>query len=209
MICFDFGVSIDWTAVSAIATLLMTIATFVTIIYNRKQIKEIQRQWNEEHKARLLFSIVVNNGLFLLKIENAGKRSAYNIHIEINDSFLDKMLIKSSRDRMINMLSKNLYMQPGRIIYCSISPTYGTGSLQTNVGLSYSGEQINKNLDILKKEPIVLRGSYNNQEIINEEFTMDDFIGSIVVQDPISESIDECNKTLKNINKEISTIVKN
>lgn len=51
MICFDFGGSIDWTAVSAIATLLMTIATFITIIYSRKQMKEIQRQWEENNKA--------------------------------------------------------------------------------------------------------------------------------------------------------------
>ena len=203
MICFDLGTSIDWTAVSAVATLLMTIATFVTIVYNRKQIKETQRQWHEENKARLLFSIVVYNGLFLLKIENAGKRSAYNIHIEINDSFLDNMLIKSSRDRMINMLSKNLYMQPGRIIYCSISPTYGTGCLQTNDGLSYSSEQINKNLDILIKEPIILTGSYNNTEVINEQFTIEDFIGSIVVQDPISEAINDCSKTLNDISKKI------
>ena len=202
MICFNLGTSIDWTAISAIATLLMTIATFVTIIYNRKQIKEIQRQWYEEHKARLLFSIVVYNGLFLLKVENAGTRPAYNIHLKINDSFLDKMLVKSSRARMINMFSKNLYMQPGRTIYCSISPTYGTDSLRTNDGLSYSREQINNNLDILTKEPITLTGTYNNQEVINEEFTMDDFIGSIVVQDPISEAIDDCNKTLKEINKQ-------
>lgn len=203
MICFDLGTSIDWTAISAIATLLMTIATFVTIIYNRKQIKEIQRQWYEEHKARLLFSIVAYNGLFLLKIENAGARPAYNIHLKINDSFLDNMLIKSSRDRMINMLSKNLYMQPGRIIYCSISPTYGTGCLQTNDGLSYSSEQINKNLNILIKEPIILTGSYNNTEVINEQFTIDDFIGSIVVQDPISEAINDCSKTLNDISKKI------
>lgn len=201
MICFDIGRSIDWTAVSAIATLLMTIATFVTIIYNRKQIKEIQRQWHEEHKARLLFSIVVYNGMFLLKIENAGKRVAYNIHLNINDSFLNKMLVKNSRERITNIFGKNLYMQPGRIIYCSISPIYGTDSLCTQDGLSYSREQINNNLDILIKEPIVLTGSYNNKEVINEQFTIDDFIGSIVVQDPISEAIDDCNKTLKKINK--------
>lgn len=41
MICFDLDGSVDWTTVSAIATLLMTITTFVTIIYSRKQMEEV------------------------------------------------------------------------------------------------------------------------------------------------------------------------
>ena len=95
MICFDLGGSVDWTAVSAIATLLMTIATFVTIIYTRKQMKEVQKQWEETNKAHLAFSIISDSGLFMLKIENAGNRTAYDVHIDIDDEFINKKLIET------------------------------------------------------------------------------------------------------------------
>ena len=113
MICFDFGGSIDWTAVSAIATLLMTIATFITIIYSRKQMKEIQRQWEENNKARLAFSIISESGLFMLKIENAGNRTAYDVHINIDDEFIDKMLIADFANQLKELSEKKMVLRPG------------------------------------------------------------------------------------------------
>ena len=59
MICIDFKLPIDWVAISAIATALMTIVTFFTLIQNRKQLNELKRQWHEANNAKLIFSIII------------------------------------------------------------------------------------------------------------------------------------------------------
>ena len=54
-----------WTMISAIATAVMALATFITIVITLWQIKENQR-------ARLIFSIVRKDDYVCLKIENIG-----------------------------------------------------------------------------------------------------------------------------------------
>lgn len=205
MICFDLGTSIDWTAVSAIATLLMTIATFVTIVYNRKQINEIQRQWREENKARLIFSIISDNGLFLLKIENIGKEVAYDTRISINNSFLDKMLIQDFKDSLLNLCDKKMYLPPKRIIYCIIHPTYSSGTTVTKHA-SYSCEQTNQVLDTLINEPIIITGEFSGKEKVMETLTINNSTGSIIVNSPEVKEMDKINKELKNTTKKLQDI---
>ncbi len=76
--------NIDWTAVSAIATLIMAIATFFTIRQNKKQLDEMKRQWSEERKPRIRLSIE-NYGIHCyLKVENLGVVPAYNVKLTID-----------------------------------------------------------------------------------------------------------------------------
>ena len=39
--------------ISALATSIMAIATFITIRQNKKQLKEMKRQWEEEHRPKI------------------------------------------------------------------------------------------------------------------------------------------------------------
>lgn len=52
--CITFELSkIDWTAIGAIITALMMVATFYTVYQNSKQLNELKRQWNESNRPRL------------------------------------------------------------------------------------------------------------------------------------------------------------
>ena len=82
---------IDWVAISAIVTFLMAIAAFWALYENRKQLNELKRQWQEEHKARLEFDIEIQRHMFCLKMQNIGKSVAEIKKIEINEEFLEKM----------------------------------------------------------------------------------------------------------------------
>ena len=207
MICFDFGGSIDWTAVSAIATLLMTIATFITIIYSRKQMKEIQRQWEEKNKARLAFSIISESGLFMLKIENAGNRTAYDVHINIDDEFIDKMLIADFANQLKGLSEKKMVLRPGRILYYAISPIQSDkANTHTTQNGSYSHSEVNDNLNIIFKEPIIIKGSYNEHEKINECFSIDDFVGSIIVYSQTEKGLKEISKQVKELSKTLLSV---
>lgn len=76
--------NIDWAAVSAIATLVMAIATFFTIRQSRKQLDEMKRQWDEERKPRIRLSIE-NYGMHCyLKVENLGLVQANNVKLSID-----------------------------------------------------------------------------------------------------------------------------
>lgn len=200
MICFDTGLPIDWTAISAIATLLMTIATFVTILYNRKQLKEIQRQWVETNGARLAFSIIASNGLLYLKIENVGNETAYNVKISINKTFLNKILVQDYKNFLCELCEKEICIPPKRVIYYALSPIYTSKSRSTQHA-SYYSEEINKNLDILIDEPFIVTGTYNENKKITEILTINQSTGSIIVNTPEVEELLNINKTLLNINK--------
>ena len=48
-----------WTALSAIATIAMALATFITLRQNRKQLDEMKRQWEESKKPIVEPSLVI------------------------------------------------------------------------------------------------------------------------------------------------------
>ena len=59
--------TIDWTAVSAIASALMVLVTLITLCQNRKQLKELQRQWDEERMPNLIISLGIAQKCLYLK----------------------------------------------------------------------------------------------------------------------------------------------
>lgn len=84
MICIDSNLPIDWVAISAVATALMTLVTFFTLIQNRKQLNELKRQWHEANNAKLIFSIIItDNYLICLEVKNIGNSIAKDIKFSI------------------------------------------------------------------------------------------------------------------------------
>ena len=75
---------IDWDAVSSITSVIMMgIALFTLWV--------TYQQRRDELRARLSFEIISWNGLFLLKITNVGKESAYNIQLNFSGEFLETL----------------------------------------------------------------------------------------------------------------------
>lgn len=79
--------TIDWTAISSIVSLVMVIATFVTLRVNSKQLEELKRQWKEEHRPNIQLSIIVKNGHFLVCVSNMGNELATNVKLQFNEFF--------------------------------------------------------------------------------------------------------------------------
>lgn len=83
---------IFWIMISAIASALMAIATFVTIAITLKQNREAVR-------ARLLFSIVRKDDAVHLKIANVGNSVATDIQIQFSEEFKSMLISNELRDR--------------------------------------------------------------------------------------------------------------
>lgn len=185
---------IDWTAVSAIATLIMAIATFVTIRQNKKQLKELQRQWNETNRARLTFSVIVYDGVLLLKITNCGTATAYNVTISFNNEFIDNHFSSKIKGFLQTLGSKPFCIEAGVSKYYYISPTYTDGTCSIG-NESFSGKQIKEWLDAHKSDKIKIVGKYCDIFDIKEEFSIEEYInGGVVVWDQLTLAVERIKK---------------
>lgn len=201
--------SIDWTAVSAVATLVMALATFITIRQNKKQLRELQRQWNETNRARLTFSIVVINGLYLLKITNCGTTTAYNISIKFKGNLIDNHFSDSIKERYYTMGDKPFCIEAGVSKHYYISPITGFESLTID-GNRYNGAHIDKWLEEHKGDKISITGKYCDRYDISEEFSIDDFInGAMVVNNELVLALDRLKKSVDSIAKSTEVIKTN
>ena len=81
-----FTFHIDWMAISAIATLIMALATLLTLWQSRKQLAEMKRQWDEDQKPIIEASLVINDKnppdfQAYIQLINFGKGYANNIRV--------------------------------------------------------------------------------------------------------------------------------
>jgi len=201
MICLDLNLPIDWVAVSAIATALMTFVTFFTLIQNRKQLNELKRQWHEANNAKLIFSIIIiDKFLICLEVKNIGNSLAKDIKFSINNSFLDKLIHSRLKETFVNLNNHSLFLKPNdkkQYLLCHTISSVDT--LQYELyGTNISVEQSDKNYDELINEPIIIEGKYNETEIIYEEFKIKNFIsGSIIDYDNITKGLNKIAKALE------------
>lgn len=82
---------IDWTAVSAIVTALMTVATFISVLLNFRQLNILKAQWEEEKRPKIYPRIIVYNQAYFLEFFNAGKSDATNVDITICPTFISNL----------------------------------------------------------------------------------------------------------------------
>ncbi len=92
--------------ISALATSIMAIATFITIRQNKKQLKEMKRQWEEEHRPKIELYMTeggVNANKREIKLVNIGTTPARDVFLYIDNSWIKKIPLS---DRVKNALSE-------------------------------------------------------------------------------------------------------
>ena len=132
---------INWTAISAIATFGMAIATFVTLRQNGKQLKEIKRQWDEDNRPILEINLVnppfsLDSMDLYFEIINIGKGVAKNISIFFDESITD-IPIKSIYVNAIRTKNKTYNLLPNKSMLVPF--------------ISFSKKSLNKSLQICDK----------------------------------------------------------
>ena len=99
-------------SISDIADLSMAFFALATLIFSLWQTYQMRKQQQEEERARLLFSIISYKGLFLLKISNIGKRTAYNIKIKVDGDFIENHFSKNIK-KEYEELAKTAFVLTG------------------------------------------------------------------------------------------------
>lgn len=130
---------INWNALSALATAASAIVTAIMVWYTRKtlrlsekQLEQLKRQWNEEHRPLLVFNTEYKNGMLFLCVENKGTVQVKNIRIIVAEDFIQKLRKNKSFfiHEDLKLISEGSchvfnYLQPfGRLKIC-ISDVHG------------------------------------------------------------------------------------
>ena len=76
---------------SAIASFGMIYFTYRSLQQNKKQLEEMKQLREEDERARLVFSVIVYEHAFMLKISNIGKRNVYEATVQFNEEFLKEL----------------------------------------------------------------------------------------------------------------------
>lgn len=191
---------INWTAISSIVSSIMVLIALISLCQNRKQLHLLEKQREEDLRAKLVLEIISWQNLFLLKISNIGKETAYNIKIDIEGELIDNHFSNNIKDEF-KSLSNNIFnMVVGHSLYYYISPVYSENSALHNIGgnESFNGKEINKWLNKYKDSSIHISGRYCDKYIINEDFSISKFITgkSIIVESSSSRALQEISKGL-------------
>lgn len=75
------------TLIGALASFAMIFFTAKTLEQNNQQLKEMKRQWEEDHRPHLYGRIVAYKHMYFYQIYNAGSKDAYNVSLKINSEF--------------------------------------------------------------------------------------------------------------------------
>ena len=73
----------------SIGSFAMVFITAKTVDLNERQLKELKRQWEDDHKPYLTCHLVTHDHIFRLCVKNASNVVAKDVHISI-DNYLDK-----------------------------------------------------------------------------------------------------------------------
>lgn len=175
----------DWNVINAISTALMAVLTLLTLVYSKVQLNEMKKQWYESNRARLTFSVISWNGLFLLKISNVGKELAYDINVTFNDDFIEGHYSEYTKETFKNLQQNLFCLESGTSKYYDISSRYSERSITTIGGESFDSNHINNWLNENIDRKITIKGKYCKRYSIDECFSISDFINrsTVVVDD--------------------------
>lgn len=165
---------------SAMASFGMIYFTYRSLQQNKRQLEELRKQREEEERARLVFSVIVYEHAFMLKISNIGKRNVYEAAIQFNEEFLNELLEDRFQEGY-RQLSKSFFVEAGTSRYLYIGWCQDINDAWNN-----------------KHVIIKMKGSYNGAYVIDEELDMKLFLDKtfIVVQGDLETTVGHIKKGL-------------
>lgn len=203
MTCFDFDLPADWNAISAVSNIIMAAVAFGALWYSVKQNRDLKKQWLEENRARLEFTIAISNKTYYLKVKNIGNRIAYDININIGETFINSMLNDYFKEYLQQVTKKVINIPAGSTRYYALANIEG---VRTD---KFTAEQISENTKKLKYIPVVITGNYNGNITISESFTMDQYTGTYLVnENPLLDELSNLNLSVEKISTELEDIKK-
>lgn len=192
-----------WIMISAIATMLMAIATFITIAITLKQNREAIR-------ARLLFSIVRKDDAVFLKIANVGNSVATDIHIHFSRNFKEMLLADGLKEKFESLEQISFSIDAKDAKYYKIIPTMdedGGGFYTYGEKERFTQKDINEWHKRNDKIEFVVSGTYNGIYQFNERMSIYGFlnVGAVEINE-VASVLRRQNELLKKIESSLQPL---
>ena len=187
---------IDWTDVSAIATLVMAVLTFLTLCVSVYLI-------HDERRPHLQFSIVKIEQAFYLKVKNVGSRTARNVKLKVEGEPIKNTLFPQIKEAFDFIKEHPFYVEAGAEKFFCLGP-----DKLNHKKIDECGKWLEKDREIPQwvekyhNKDISIKATYNCIYWEREKFSIQGYISlaAYKVKNPserIAESINDINKKLK------------
>ena len=216
------GEATDWLQfwpvyLSAIGTLIMTVATFYTLRANQKQMASMI----ESEGAQLVFSLYSDYEYVLVKVTNVGRSVARNIKLSIPNrlDILERnadMPFGEGLIKHFNTLNTIPLLLPNQSEYIALYMYRAlNGSIKDNDGIKtvemfgdlYIPEDITKIAEYFKNETFVVEGQFTNYlnqvHPVSQEVDNTYNVSLADENDSIERSLKLLNRNLDGIKKEL------
>ena len=114
-----------WTWLIANSRAIMVLLTTFTLLWSIVIQMRIEKQRNEDIRARVHGSLINDDLHTDLCLSNIGNRSAWNIQVHINEDFIDILPIHLDNKVYIKILNEqSTALEPGEKIYYLLGSTH-------------------------------------------------------------------------------------
>lgn len=205
----DIWLSFWATFLGAIASFGMIFFTAITLNQNNAQLEELKRQWEEDHRPHIVFDLICQSGMYLLRIRNIGKYDATNIKLEINKEYYDNLLNDSLRYMMDDFRSKALHIESGGIRYIQIGviPNFTPCYFYIPREITVTKDIAEAWLRDHRNDSLILRATYNETYESNAVLKLSDFPEySLDLIDSEIKALDAINNRLRVIERGLKNL---
>lgn len=212
MLCIELS-TINWTAVSSIVSFIMVIATFVTLFVNSRQLKEMKRQWKEEHRPNIQVSIVVKNKTFCVRVNNVGNELAANVRLHFNSFFKESLQSMYQRTVFAEIEQNPLVIPAHESKYFYLMPIKQFGIVSyPSTNESFTDKEILNWIDEHSNDIIEIDYTYtsgNSSDSYSNKYSSIlkyCFGHTALVVDNVSDAIISVNSSLQRIEKQLKKL---
>lgn len=199
--------AIFWaTYLAAIASFAMVFVTWLTLKQNKNQLNELKRQWEEEHRPKVLIYLTKGGISETVDVEilNIGKTPAENIQFYLDCILFDDFSSKIVKEKLKKVgNSRPSFLLPNESLTFSLyKKEYECFGNKYHDKYYIANEIVDKKeferfIKAISSAEIKVTGKYNNKYIINDSICINNIRNSYL---SINKSLDKINNTLININ---------
>lgn len=155
---------IDWSGIAAIVSFVMVILTAITLIHNRKQLKELKRQWIAQNTPVVSCSLEKRSESLLLDIHNSSQVPAHKVKVRLENHSDEKIFRFDETNNLLSEMTFEIPPFTSKQIPIWITPFVdGEYSGYITVILSYNGKE--DSFDLHLKEINLTTWQYSTKEL--------------------------------------------
>jgi hypothetical protein len=169
---------IDWSGIAAIVSFVMVILTGITLCHNRKQLKELKRQWEAQNTPIVSCSLKKGYESLILDIHNSSQVPAHKVKVQLANHSNEEILHFDETNDLLKEMSFEIQPFSSKQIPIWITPFVdGDYDGYLSVELDYSGRK--ESFDLYLKEINLTIMQYTNKEICKQIENVEDAIKKI------------------------------